>query len=88
MKGFIKYNDITESQDLIISINSCLGLPAGETQTWDTTTSYCTVGPISAYTEFWGYVVKVDTDQMGQCLTQEQINSIIEIPEDCNICGL
>jgi hypothetical protein len=88
MKGFIKYNDITESQDLISSINNCLGFPQGETTTWDTTTAICTVGPTSAYTEFWGYIVKVDTDQMGQCLTQEQINSIIEIPEDCNICGV
>lgn len=86
MKGWIKYNDITEAQSLIYNINTCMGFPQGETLTWDTTPSFCTVGPTSAYTEFYGYVVKIDTDQMGQCLTQEQIDSIIQIPDECKIC--
>jgi len=86
MKGWIKYNTIAEADHLVTTINGCIGLPEGETITWDTPRSYCSLGPTSAYTEFYGYVVKVDTDQMGQCLTQEQLASIIEIPTDCGIC--
>lgn len=87
MLGFIKYDDNISAENLINQINTCIGLPNGSTYTWDTPRSYCTLGPTSAYTEFYGYVVKVDTDQMGQCLTQEQLASIIEIPTDCGICA-
>jgi len=87
MKGWIKYNTIEEADHLVTTINECIVLPQGETYTWDTPRSYCTLGPTSAYTEFYGYVVKVDTDQIGQCLTQEQLASIIEIPSECGICA-
>lgn len=87
MKGWIKYNTLEETESFIQQVNTCLNLPNDLTYTWDLPRSYCTLGPTSGYTEFYGYVVKVDTDQMGQCLTQEQLASIIEIPSECGICA-
>ena len=89
MKGFIKYGEQEAQQalDLINQINDCLGLPAGETTTWDTTTAMCSLDALSAYTEFWGYVVKIDTDQLTECLTPQQVDNIIQLPEGLNVCG-
>lgn len=90
MKGFIKYgeNEAQQALDLINQINDCLGLPDGETTTWDTPTAICSLDGSSAYTEFWGYVVKIDTDQLADCLTPQQLNQIIELPLDVYICGV
>lgn len=89
MKGWIKYNTEQQGIDLINSINSCLGFPQEGTTTWyEAPLAMCSLSPSSASTEFWGYVVKVDTDQMGQCLTETQINSIIQIPDDINNCQI
>ena len=89
MKGFIKYGEQETQQalDLINQINDCLGLPAGETTTWDTPTAMCSLDGSSAYTEFWGYVVKVDTEQLSECLTPQQIENIIQLPTDVSVCG-
>ena len=89
MKGWIKYNEqeIQQALDLITQINDCLGLPEGETTTWDTTTALCSLDASSAYTEFWGYVVKIDTDQLSECLTPQQIESIIQLPTVVSVCG-
>jgi len=89
MKGWIKYNEEEAQQalDLINQINDCLVLPAGETTTWDTTTAYCSLDASSAYTEFWGYVVKIDTDQLTDCLTPQQIQNIIQLPTGISVCG-
>lgn len=90
MKGFIKYGEqeLQQANDLINQINDCLGLPDGETTTWDTTTAICSLNPTtSAYTEFWGYVVKVDTEQLSNCLTPQQEQNIIQLPSDVYICG-
>lgn len=89
MKGFIKYGEQETQQalDLINQINDCLGLPAGESSTWDTATALCSLGASSGYTEFWGYVVKVDTDQLSDCLTPQQVQNIIQLPEGLGICG-
>ena len=72
MKGFIKYTEreIQQATDLVNQINDCLGLPADETITWDTPTAMCSLDASSAYTQFWGYVVKVDTEQLTDCLTE------------------
>lgn len=89
MKGFIKYGEQEAQQalDLINQINDCLELPAGETKTWDTPTAMCSLDASSAYTEFWGYVVKIDTDQLTDCLTPQQIENIIQLPTDISVCG-
>lgn len=89
MKGFIKYGEqqIQQALDIVNQINDCLGLPAGETTTWDTPTALCTLGSSSAYTEFWGYVIKIDTEQLQDCLTPQQLEQIIQIPEGVEICG-
>lgn len=89
MKGFIKYGEQETQQviELINQINDCLGLPAGETTTWDTATALCSLDASSAYTEFWGYVIKIDTDQLSDCLTPQQVESIIQLPEGLGICG-
>jgi hypothetical protein len=89
MKGFIKYGEQETQQviELINQINDCLGLPAGETTTWDTATALCSLDASSAYTEFWGYVIKIDTDQLSECLTPQQVESIIQLPEGLGICG-
>jgi hypothetical protein len=89
MKGWIKYNEqeIQQSLDLITQINDCLGLPEGETTTWDTTTALCSLDASSGYTEFWGYVVKIDTEQLTDCLTPQQVESVIQLPEGLGICG-
>jgi len=86
MKGFIKYEQKEQALDLINQINDCLGLPAGETITWDTTTGLCSLDASSAYTEFWGYVVKVDTDQLTNCLTPQQMENIIQLPTGISVC--
>lgn len=89
MEGWLKYNTEQEGIDLINSINNCLGLPQGETKTWyDAPLQLCSSGSTSGYTEFWGYVVKVDTNQMGQCLSQGQIDAIIQIPEGIKNCEI
>jgi hypothetical protein len=89
MNGFIKYGEqeIQQGLDLINQINDCLGLPAGETTTWDTPTAMCSLDALSAYTEFWGYVVKIDTDQLTDCLTPQQIENIIQLPTGISVCG-
>jgi hypothetical protein len=89
MKGFIKYGEqeIQQALDLTNQINDCLGLPAGETTTWDTATALCSLDASSAYTEFWGYVIKIDTQQLTVCLTPQQVESIIQLPEGLGICG-
>ena len=89
MKGWIKYNEqeIQQAQDLINQINDCLGLPILGTETWDTPTAYCSLDSQSAATQFWGYVVKVDTEQLSSCLTPQQVDNIIQIPSDVYICG-
>jgi len=90
MKGWIKFDEIDHATNLIKSVNNCLGLPSEDrlTLTWDVTTALCTLDPNSGATIFWGYVVKVDTDRMGQCLTSQQLSEIIQIPNDCQICGV
>jgi hypothetical protein len=89
MKGFIKYGEqeIQQANDLINQINDCLELPAGETTTWDTPTAMCSLDASSAYTEFWGYVVKVDTNQLTNCLTPQQVENIIQLPTGISVCG-
>jgi hypothetical protein len=89
MKGYIKYNEQEAQQalDLINQINDCLGFPEPGTTTWDTTTAICSLDGSSAYTEFWGYVVKIDTDQLADCLTPQQVENIIQLPEELGVCG-
>ena len=90
MKGFIKYNEdqAQEALDLISQINDCLGLPQGQTTTWSYATALCNLNPqTSGYTDFWGIVVKVDTDELSQCLTPQQIQNVIQLPEGLGICG-
>jgi hypothetical protein len=87
MKGFIKYGEEEQALDLVNQINDCLGLPVGETITWDTPTALCSLDASSAYTEFWGYVVKVDTQQLTDCLTPQQVENIIQLPTDISVCG-
>jgi hypothetical protein len=88
MKGFIKYTEreIQQATDLVNQINDCLGLPADETITWDTPTAMCSLDSSSAYTQFWGYVVKVDTEQLTNCLTPQQVENIIELPPGISVC--
>lgn len=89
MKGFIKYGEqeLQQATDLVNQINDCLGLPQGETTIWDTPTALCSLGASSAYTEFWGYVVKVDTEQLSSCLTPQQVENIIQLPTGIYVCG-
>jgi hypothetical protein len=90
MKGFIKYNEDQAQQalDLVAQINDCLGLPDGGTTTWSYATALCNLNPqTSGYTDFWGIVVKVDTDELANCLTQQQKDNVIQLPEGLNICG-
>ncbi len=89
MKGYIKYNEqeILQAQDLINQINDCLGFPEPGTDTWDKPTAYCSLDGSSAYTEFWGYVVKIDTDQLTDCLTPQQVENIIQLPTGISVCG-
>ena len=86
MKGFIKYTEIQQAKDLVNQINDCLGLPIGETITWDTPTDMCSLDASSAYTQFWGYVIKVDTEQLTNCLTQQQVENIIQLPSNIAVC--
>lgn len=90
MKGYIKYNEDQAQQalDLIAQINDCMGFPQEGTTTWDYVTAYCTANiQTSGYTDFWGYVVKVDTEQLSDCLTQQQKDNIIQLPDGLGICG-
>jgi hypothetical protein len=89
MKGWIKYNEqeVQQALDLVNQINDCLGFPEGETTTWDNPTALCSLDALSAYTEFWGYVVKIDTEQLRDCLTPQQVESVIQLPEGLAICG-
>lgn len=90
MKGWIKYNEDQAQQalDLISQINDCMGFPQGGTNTWDYATAFCSVNPqTSGYTDFWGYVVKIDTEELSSCLTQQQIDNIIQLPDGLGICG-
>jgi hypothetical protein len=89
MKGWIKYNEdqIAQANDLVNQINDCLSLPNDKTSTWDVPTAFCTLDSQSAATQFWGYVVKIDTDQLSECLTPQQLGEIIQLPEDIQICG-
>ena len=89
MKGFIKYGEQEAQQalDLINQINDCLGFPQPGTTTWDTPTALCSLDASSAYTQFWGYVVKIDTEQLTDCLTPQQIENIIQLPTDVSVCG-
>lgn len=92
MKGFIKYNEDETSQafGLIERINVCMGFPTqdGLTLTWqDGVPTYCYLDSQSASTIFWGSVVYVDTNQIGGCLTQSEIDSIIDLPNDVYLCG-
>jgi hypothetical protein len=89
MKGFIKYGEqeLQQATDLVNQINDCLGLPSGETTTWDTPTAMCSLDGSSAYTQFWGYVVKVDTEQLTSCLTPQQVENIIQLPTGIYVCG-
>lgn len=88
MKGWLKYNDFQQAENLIKDLDNCLGLPTsdGLTITWDIPKSICKIDSASGATDFWGYVVKIDTDQLGDCLTDEQKAQIIQIPDDCLIC--
>jgi hypothetical protein len=90
MKGYIKYNEqeTEQAQDLINQINDCLGFPQPGTDTWDTATAYCRLDSQSAATQFWGYVVKVDTEQLSECLTPQQVENIIQLPSDVYLCGV
>jgi len=93
MKGFIKYSEdqTREALNLIERINNCLGLPTkdGLSLTWQNgVLAYCTLDTNSGSTIFWGTVVKIDTDQIGDCLTTQELNSIIQIPPYCQICGV
>lgn len=91
MKGLIKFNEDETSKgyDLINQINDCLGFPEGETTTWqESPIAYCTLDTQSGSTIFWGSVVKIDTDQVSECLTPQQLSQIIELPSDVYICGV
>jgi hypothetical protein len=87
MKGYLLFQDFQESENLINEINSCMGFPNGETTTWmNAPYSFCSVGSTSAYTQFESYAVVADTEQISQCLTQEQINNIIQKPANWSLC--
>jgi len=91
MKGFIKFNEDETSKgyDLINQINDCLGFPEPGTTTWqETPIAYCTLDSQSGSTIFWGSVIKIDTDQLSECLTPQQLSQIIELPSDVYICGV
>jgi len=92
MKGFIKYSEdqTREALNLIEKINNCLGLPTkdGLSLTWQNgVLAYCSLDKNSGSTIFWGTVVKIDTEQLKDCLTPQQISEIIQLPDDVYICG-
>lgn len=85
--GYIKFDTTKHAQDFINQIDDCLGFPNGGTLTWDEVTSICTLDiSTSGYTDFWGYVVKVNTDELNSCLTQQQKDNIIQLPDNCQRC--
>jgi hypothetical protein len=87
MKGYLLFQEFQPAEDLINEINTCMGFPNGQTLTWmNGPYSFCSVGPTSAYTQFEAYAVVVDTEQISQCLTQEQIDNIIQKPVDWSFC--
>lgn len=89
MTGYILYQNFQNAEALITEINTCLGLPNGQTLTWqDGPISFCSVGPTSAYTEFEAYAIKVDTNQLDSCLTEEQKSNIINKPFEWGICSV
>lgn len=89
MNGYILYQDFQNAESLITEINNCLGLPNGQTLTWqDGPISFCSVGPTSGYTEFEAYAIKIDTDQCGECLTQEQLTNVINKPIEWGVCSI
>lgn len=90
MTGWLKYNTEQEGFSLIQRIDGFMSLPKGQTTTWQyEPLPFCSVNPqTSGQTDFWGYVIKVDTDQMGGCLSQQEIDSIIEIPNEITLCEL
>lgn len=80
MEGFIIYQNIEQANSLIRTINDCMGFPEGETLTWqDKPYPVYSIGIDGEYNEFVGYVIKIDTLQCGQCLTEEEINLITEL---------
>jgi|LakMenE18May11ns_1017448.scaffolds.fasta_scaffold9810749_2 hypothetical protein len=90
MEGWIKYNEQEAQQalDLINQIDDCLRFPQPGTETWqDGAIALCSLDASSAYTQFWGYVVKIDTEQLSDCLTPQQVDNIIQLPEGLNVCG-
>lgn len=89
MKGYILEQNYSSAEQLIAKIDTCMGFPSGGTTTWqDGPLSFCSIGATSAYTEFEAYAVKVDTDQMSNCLTPQEIASIVDKPIDWNICQI
>lgn len=89
MNGFLIFPNEQDAIDLIQTIDNCLGLPNGGTLTWQNgPLSYCSVGQTSGFTEFQGYVVKIVTERCGQCLTQQQIDDITQIPDDWGLCEI
>lgn len=90
MKGYIKYNEDETSQafELISKIDNCLGLPEPDTKTYqEFLTAFCKLDAQSAATQFWGSVIKIDTDKLGNCLTAEELSKVIQLPDDVYICG-
>lgn len=87
MNGFLLFGNEQDALNLIQTIDDCLGLPDGGTITWqDGALSYCSVGATSAYTQFEAYAVKIVTDRCGKCLTQQEIDNIVQIPDDWGFC--
>lgn len=85
--GWIQLSNETEANDLITTINSCMGFPTpdGKTQTW--AIPFCLQDGYSptATTESYFVIVK---EQIKGCLTQEQWDSqITELPSGWVSCG-
>jgi len=87
MKGFLRFDTEIDSLNFVNEMNTCLGLPSGETETWDIPQSYCESDPTSGSTQFWGYVVKVDTLQLDSCMTQAEKDAVIELPDNVKLCN-
>lgn len=85
--GWIQLSNETEANDLINTINSCMGFPTpdGKTETW--AIPFCLQDGYSptATTESYFVIVK---DQIKSCLTTEQWDSqITELPLGWVDCG-
>lgn len=85
--SFIIFPDLSSAQNLNIQINSCMGYPNANTQTWMPEPYLMCEYNLETYEKIsigYGIIIK---DEILNCLTPQQLQEVFVLPANINTCS-